>query len=138
MSYRPKGKHVTIDVNSPDALGICDYTGFVFNRKDLFKQMEWRGNGLVWTGYMVGQPYLDIPNEQLRPPILPPDPVPVRIPRLQQPENIVWNLVQSPDWNQLNIDQVQWANWSGYDDGYAALSPTQRSQALYSYNWGWA
>lgn len=84
MSYRPHGKHVSIDETSPKAVGICDKTGFIFNRKDLVKQMEWRGNALVWTGFLVGRPYVDEPNQQLRPPILPPDPVPVVMPRLEQ------------------------------------------------------
>lgn len=84
MRHSPKGKHVTIDESAPEAVGICDYTGFVFLKKDLVKQMEWRGNALVWTGFLVGRPYLDTPNEQFRPPILPPDPVPVEFPRLPQ------------------------------------------------------
>jgi hypothetical protein len=136
MSFRPKGKHVSIDVNFPEAVAICDYSGFVFNHKDLVKQMEWRGNALIWTGYMVGRPYLDTPNEQLRPPILPPDPVPILLPRPNQPENITWSSVQSPDWSQLIIDQ--WANWSGFDDGVAALAESQRLQQLQTYYWGWA
>jgi hypothetical protein len=81
MSYSPKGKHVTIDVRNPDAVGICDKTGFIHNRRDLWKQYEWRGNALVWTGFWVGKSYLDEPNEQLRTPILPPDPVPIQYPR---------------------------------------------------------
>lgn len=77
----PLGKHVTIDINNPEALGICDKTGFVFNRKDLVKQMAWQGNALVWTGAYVGKPYLDKPSEQGRSPSLPPDPIPVVQPR---------------------------------------------------------
>lgn len=78
---RYHGKHVEIDPDNPEALGICDYTGFVHLRRDLVKQMEWRGNSLEWTGLYVGRDYADVPNEQLRPPILPPDPVPVIDPR---------------------------------------------------------
>lgn len=80
-SSSPKGKHVTIDINNPDALGRCDYTGFIHNRSDLKKQYEWRGNALVWTGFWVGISYLDEPNEQLRTPIYPPDPIPIRYPK---------------------------------------------------------
>src|SRR5271167_399070 len=84
MSYRPKGKHVSIDIQSPRALGICDYTGFIFNRQDMVRQMEWRGNRLVWTGLYLGKPYLDVPNQQYRPPVLEPDPVPIQDPRPPQ------------------------------------------------------
>lgn len=138
MSMRPKGKHVQIDTNFPEGLGICDYTGFVFNHKDLVKQMEWRGNGLIWTGYMVGKPYVDTPNEQLRPPILPPDPVPFKIPRPKQPETFYWNTFTSLIWDELNTNQYEWPNWSGYQDGTEANKPQQRSQDLYNFYWGWA
>lgn len=84
MSTRPAGSNVTIDTQNPAAVGICDYTGFIYNREDLVKQMEWRGEALVWTGLYVGKDHADVPNEQLRPPILPPDPVPVLDARLQQ------------------------------------------------------
>lgn len=77
----PLGKRVSIDVKNPQALGICDKTGFVFMRKDLVRQMEWHGNALVWTGAYVGRPYVDKPNEQGRSPMLPPDPIPVPQPR---------------------------------------------------------
>ena len=59
---RWKGKYVNINPQNPNALGICDRTGFTFNHKDLVKQMEWRGDSLVWTGLMVGKPYLDVPS----------------------------------------------------------------------------
>lgn len=85
MSNRPHGKHVFIDADEPHALAICDKTQFVHRRIDLVQQMEWRGNSIQWTGFLVGRDYVDTPNEQLRPPMLPPDPVPVPNPRVQMP-----------------------------------------------------
>lgn len=84
MSFvqRWKGKYIKIDINKPSALGVCDESGLDFNNKDLVKQMEWRGNNLVWTGLMVGKPYLDKPSEQNRPPIIKDDPKPTTNPRL--------------------------------------------------------
>lgn len=81
---RYKGKHVTIDPKNPEGLGICDYSGFVFNHKDLHKQMDWRGNSYVWTGFMVGKPYLDKPQEQNRPAPIKDDPRPLKNPRLPE------------------------------------------------------
>lgn len=133
MSHRPKGKHVSIDQTNPEALGICDYTGFVFKRKDLVRQMEWRGNALIWTGFLVGRPYVDTPNEQLRPPILPPDPVPVRLPRPQQADEITWSTTQET-W--ASETYYTWASFSGSQDGIPALSPSQRLQQLQTANWG--
>lgn len=66
---------------STEPVGVCDFSGFWFSRSDLVKQMEWRGNSLVWTGFMVGRPFLDIPNQQLRPPLVKADPKVVMNPR---------------------------------------------------------
>lgn len=134
MSHRPHGKHVLIDSSSPSALGICDYTGFVFLRKDLVRQMEWRGNALVWTGFYVGKPYADVPNQQNRPPILPPDPIPVRDPRLQQPEIITWSQGQNQIWSLLTV--YDWTSWSGSEDGVIAFPENQRLSLLQNFYWG--
>jgi hypothetical protein len=80
-----KTKYVTVDPENPNAFAVCDRSGFYFNHKDLHKQMEWRGNNLVWTGLLVGTPFLDIPNEQNRPPPIKADPIPVKNPRLTTP-----------------------------------------------------
>ena len=57
-----RGEYVRKD--STEAVGICDYSGFFFSKSDLIKQMEWRGNDLTWTGFLVGRPFVDEPNEQ--------------------------------------------------------------------------
>lgn len=80
----PKGKHVTINRQRPEAVAICDVSGFVHLHKDLIPEMAWRGNRLVATGFLVGPDYLSQPNPNLCPPILPPDPVPVNKPRFPQ------------------------------------------------------
>ncbi|MGL5716277.1 MAG: hypothetical protein ACRCX2_24880 [Paraclostridium sp.] len=105
-----KSKYVVIDPKNPAALGECDDSGFTFNRKDLVKQMEWRGDNLVWTGLMVGKPYLDVPQEQNRPPIVKNDPRPVINPRLPTP-------YIDPDTNQV-------------------LPNNQLINKLNSFNWG--
>jgi len=133
MTYRPHGKHVNIDEDAPQALGICDYTGFVHKRSDLVRQMEWRGNAIVWTGFYVGRWYADKPNEQLRPPILPPDPVPIREPRLQQPTLVTWTNNQPAVWQLLPI--YDWVSWSGSDDGIPCLPENQRLFLLQTANW---
>ena len=125
MTMRPKGKHVKqIDVWSPNALAICDYTQFIFERRHLIKQYEWRGNRLVWTGFLVGKPYADIPNEQLRPPLIKPDPIPVRNPRLPQGTQIEWQVLNTEAWNTINY--INWAAWGNYQDGFPALAPALR------------
>jgi hypothetical protein len=135
MTWRPHGKYINVSESNIEALGVCDYSGFHFERKDLIKQMEWRGNALVWTGFLVGRPFLDEANDQLRPPILPPDPVPVIEPRTQQDQVVTWNnnligLV----WNEL--DTYVWNAWSSFTDGVQQISEQQKLQDLQSYNWG--
>jgi hypothetical protein len=112
MIRRSQGKHVNVDFSTPGALGICDFTGFVFRRRDMVKQMEWRGNRLVWTGYIVGRPYADMPNPQLKPPMLKPDPVPVRNPRDPQGQITTWSTIQSPVFSELEI--LTWTSWGDY------------------------
>lgn len=131
MTYFPTGKYVTVDKDNPEAVGICDYSGFVFPRKDLIRQMEWRGNRLVWTGFLVGRPYVDQPNPQLRPPILPPDPIPVINPRLPQGSNPTWSTMQQ-FWQNI-LDPY---NVLGYEQyGVPALPNTQRLTDLNNYHW---
>lgn len=66
--------HVSIDEDDPHGVAICDASGFVVPRRELVKQMEWRGDRLVWTGLMVWSKFADVPNESLREKALPPDP----------------------------------------------------------------
>lgn len=80
-----ESRYVVVDVDDPDAIGQCDTSGFVFNHKDLVKQMDWRGNSLVWTGLMVGKPFVDKPCQQNRPPVFARDPIPVKNPRIPTP-----------------------------------------------------
>lgn len=127
MTYSPNGKHVRIDPTSPEAWGICDYSGFPFLVKDLVKQMEWRGNALVWTGFLVGRPYVDTPNEQNRPPILPPDPIPVKMPRLPQGTIETFSSNTLANFGQISLQFCQIGTTE-----YGALAPTatQREELL--------
>lgn len=130
MTMRPKGKHVgNVDMDNPEALGICDYTGFVHFRKDLVRQMEWRGNRLEWTGFLVGRDYVDQPNPQLRPPILRPDPVPVYYPREPQVYSVYFNNMVVP----FNLQTIPFS-YLGTEDGEPALPENERIlQAQNSY-----
>lgn len=110
---RWKPRYVTIDPQHPDALGVCDDSGFVFNRKDLVKQMEWRGNRLQWTNRMVGHPFLDTPQEQFRPPAVKADPYPVKDPRLPQPDSDHYPPDGIPSLPaQELIDELNAVNWT--------------------------
>ncbi len=72
-----KHGRANITPNAPQAVAICDRCGFLYNHSDLSFQFIWAGTGMVQTRTLVCAMCLDIPNEQLRAIILPPDPPPV-------------------------------------------------------------
>lgn len=104
-----KGKNVRVSFTNPEGLGVCDDSGFDFNHCDLVKQMEWRGDNLVWTGLMVGKPYLDKPCQQNRPPLVKDDPKPfknIRLPKeYTAPEE---NRVAAPKELFDKLNSVHW------------------------------
>ena len=74
----PHGKYARVDQNSPVAFAKCDRCGFIRNRTDLVWQVEWAGTHLYSLGSLVcSDRCFDVPQEQLRTIILPPDPMPV-------------------------------------------------------------
>ncbi len=77
----PTGRYTRIRARDPRALAVCDYSGMYCMHSDLVRQMEYRGSGLVWTGFMVNKKFADKPNHQMLTPILMPDPIPVVMPR---------------------------------------------------------
>ena len=90
----PRSKFACVDPRDPSAWAICDRCGFLFNQKDLVWQDSWAGQHLFNTGALVctKNGCYDIPNEQLRTIILPPDPLPVlnaRVPNYAYEEQTV-------------------------------------------------
>ena len=80
MAWRPHG-HARVDKQNPQAFGVDDRSGFLHNLCDLQFQRDFRGNQLQNLWIRTAQ--LDIPQDQLRPKNLPPDPVPVWQPRVE-------------------------------------------------------
>lgn len=109
-----RGRYYKVDINNPQAKGICDRSGFAFNHSDLIRQMEWRGESLEWTGLTVGRPFLDMPNEQFRTPEVGPDSIPVEFPKMPIYSDVMWSNQQLP-WSQLPV--LTWASWGGVQQG---------------------
>lgn len=80
---RPHG-HARISQTNPQALGVCDRCGALYNLRDLRFQFDWRGALLQNLRILVCGGCYDQPQEQLRTIVLPPDPVPVLNPRPEQ------------------------------------------------------
>lgn len=65
----------------PRSIGSCDRCGFDYYLSDLMWQFDYRGPELINLRILVCEKCLDQPQDQLKPIILPPDPVPVQNPR---------------------------------------------------------
>ena len=73
--------HAKLNVKDPSAQGECDRCGMWYQLDMLSKQMQWQGVSLIWTGNLVCPKCNDIPFEQQKVLILPPDPKPRINPR---------------------------------------------------------
>lgn len=74
--YRYHGR-AQVNPSSPRAFATCDRCGFLYNLDRLQWQFQWAGTQLQNLRLLVCDPCLDVPQEQLRAIIIPPDPVPV-------------------------------------------------------------
>lgn len=80
-----------ISPTRPRALAICDKCGAMYNQDKLRWQFQWGGPRLINLRMLVCDTCYDIPQDQLRLLILPPDPVPISYPR---PES--YNVTDNP------------------------------------------
>lgn len=74
MSYASKLGRARISPKNPQAAGVCDRCGRVFNHVNLSWQFDWAGAGLINKRILVCDPCLDTPQQQLRSIVLPADP----------------------------------------------------------------
>ena len=77
MSILGSNPRAPVDASHPQAQAICDRCGFLWHFDALQWQFQWRGTQLVNTRFLVCPDCLDVPQEQLRTIVLPPDPLPV-------------------------------------------------------------
>lgn len=75
MSWRPHGQ-AQVNPASPRAFAICDRCSRLFNLESLMWQFQWSGPNLQNLRLLVCHQCMDIPQPQLKPRILPPDPMP--------------------------------------------------------------
>lgn len=81
MPYGNMQGRARVRARSPSAAAICDSCGFCYNLDALVTQYQWRGTKLADTGSLVCSDCLDVPQQQFRTLILPPDPEPRVNPR---------------------------------------------------------
>jgi hypothetical protein len=106
---RRQSNYVRVDPSNPQSAGQCDLCGFWFALRDLTPQTQWAGTHIFQFNSLRCWKCLDVPNEQLRTIILPPDPPPMqnsRVPnfafeqqtiRITQAGTLIPNA--NPPWN---------------------------------------
>lgn len=130
-----------LDTQNPTAMGCCDRCGFWYALDQLQRQFEWRGAALADTGFLVcagagTKNCLDVPFEQNRLLILPPDPVPRRNPRPDYNVTGTWQIGQlsgpTTPGNQGFTQYVLGAPGQPYPAGNPNVPnyPTVKSQVL--------
>jgi len=77
MGYASQAGRARTSSVSPRAHGICDRCGFRYNFEDLRWQFDWRGAQKQNLRILVCWRCEDVPQEQLRAIVLPPDPQPI-------------------------------------------------------------
>lgn len=80
MAWRFRGR-ARVSATNPQAFGVCDRCGNWYNLVDLGWQYDYRGPLLQNLRIRVCDRCMDIPQNQLRPVITSPDPLPVVDPR---------------------------------------------------------
>lgn len=78
---RPHGR-ARVSSRNPEAFAVCDRCGAIYNHIDLSWQFDWAGTELINKRILVCRRCTDVPQQQLRAIILPPDPVPIQNPRV--------------------------------------------------------
>lgn len=102
---RPQSRHVSVDPTNPEGAGVCDRCGRWYNLCTLTWQDQWAGTHLYNIQALVCRECYDVPQEQLRTIILPPDPPPLlnsRVPDFayeeQTPLIFQFSGVSEPPW----------------------------------------
>lgn len=113
MSWRPHPRRTTLDINDPDPWATSDRSGFIGDHSKMMFQMQYAGSQLINTGLLVHPDEYDIPNEQFRTLVLPPDP------------DVLFNARPEP----LVIDQTDWLT-TGIRGGDGDIIETQDSELL--------
>lgn len=96
---RPQSNYVKVDPGNPEGAGQCDLCGRWYQLRTLRAQQQWAGTHLYTFYSLRCQECWDVPQEQFRTIILPPDPPPLtnaRVPNFAYEEQTV-RIIQFAD-----------------------------------------
>ena len=83
MGYASRLGKARISSRNPQAAGVCDRCGAVYQHNTLRSQPFYAGATLVTKNILVCSRCWDVPNETTRSAVLPADPMPIINPRVQ-------------------------------------------------------
>lgn len=83
MGLSSHSGHARTSITNPDSFAVCDICAQWWNHSKLSWQYQWAGNTTVNLRLLACPTCVDVPNEQLRSLVLPPDPIPTKDPRLE-------------------------------------------------------
>ncbi len=83
MAYASISGRARTNPRNPSAFAVCDRCSIWHNHKDLQWQYDWRGATIQNVRILVCNTCLDVPQEQLRAIVVPPDPMPIMQPRTE-------------------------------------------------------
>jgi len=78
MGYASQSGHAKTSATSPRAFAVCDRCARWWNHQDLKWQYDYRGRSLQNIRILVCETCYDTPQPQLKPRIIPPDPLPIK------------------------------------------------------------
>ena len=81
MGYASRLGRARISASNPQAAAVCDRCGVIHNHVDLKWQFDFAGTGIINKRLLVCSTCDDVPQNQLKALVIPPDPVPVLNPR---------------------------------------------------------
>lgn len=83
MGFASRSGRARTSASNPQAFAVCDRCGLWYNHNSLKFQYEWRGATLQNIQVLVCAPCYDKPQENVRSIVLPPDPIPIKNPRIE-------------------------------------------------------
>src|SRR5215472_11612566 len=108
---RPHGR-ARVSQRFPEAWGVCDRCGALYNHNVLTWQFDWTGPRLQNKRILVCQSCIDQPFEHNRTIILPPDPIPIANPR-PEPYTRDMNPVSGANFDPLSVANGAIGNMNG-------------------------
>lgn len=140
MGYASLSGRATTNPTAPRAFAVCDRCGMWYNHDQLRFQHDYRGRSLANIRILVCETCEDEPQPQLKPRIIPPDPLPIINARVEQfcedevDDRVTTNPALPPvDWytsTNIQLAGLQFIDGRQLQDGELILVANQTDRTL--------